>query len=154
MNIEMKPLSIESPANMITSSSANTISAEYSGGPKLTATSAATGARNVSPMTPMGARHERSDGRDAERLARTTLFGHLVAVDTGDDRRGFAGDVEQDRRRRTAVLRAVVDAGHHDQAGRRVEAGGERQQDRDRGGRPEAGQDADERAEQAADDEP
>ena len=53
MNIEMKPLSIESPASMITSSSANTISAEYSGGPKLTATSAASGARNVSPMTPM-----------------------------------------------------------------------------------------------------
>ena len=52
MNIEMKPLSIESPASMITSSSANTISAEYSGGPKLTATSAARGARNVSPMTP------------------------------------------------------------------------------------------------------
>ncbi len=53
MNIAMKPLSIESPANMITSSSANTISAEYSGGPKFTATSAATGARNVSPITPM-----------------------------------------------------------------------------------------------------
>ena len=52
MNIAMKPLSIESPANMITSSSANTISAEYSGGPKLTATSAASGARKVSPITP------------------------------------------------------------------------------------------------------
>ena len=52
MNMEMKPLSIESPANIITSRSANTISAEYSGGPKLTATSAATGARNVRPMTP------------------------------------------------------------------------------------------------------
>ncbi len=53
MNIEMKPLSIESPANMITSSRAKTISAEYSGGPKFTATSAAIGARNVRPMTPM-----------------------------------------------------------------------------------------------------
>ena len=51
-NIEMKPLSIESPANMITSRSANTISAEYSGGPKFTATSAASGARKVSPITP------------------------------------------------------------------------------------------------------
>ena len=52
MNIAMKPLSIESPANMITSRSANTISAEYSGGPKFTATSAASGARNVRPITP------------------------------------------------------------------------------------------------------
>ena len=101
-----------------------------------------------------GARHERSDRRDSERLAGATLFGHLVAVDTGDDRRGFAGDVEQDRRGRPAVLGAVIDAGHHDQAGGRVEAGGERQQDRDRGRRPEARQDADERAEQTADDEP
>ena len=58
--------------------------------------------------------------------------GHLVAVDTRDDRRGLAGDVQQDRRRRPAVLGAVVDAGHHDQTGRRVEPGGHRQQDRDR----------------------
>ena len=152
MNIEMKPLSIESPASMITSSSANTISAEYSGGPKLTATSAASGARNVRPMTPMVPATNERDRRDPERLARAALLGHLVAVDARDDRRGLTGDVQQDRRRRTAVLGAVVDARHHDQAGRRLEAGGQRQQDRDRGGRPEAGQDADQRAQQAADD--
>ena len=101
-----------------------------------------------------GARDEGGDRRDPECLARATLLGHLVAVDTGDDRRGLAWDVQQDRRRRTAVLGAVIDAGHHDQAGGRVEPGGQRQQDRDRGRRPEAGQDADERAQQAADDEP
>ena len=53
MNIAMKPLSMDSPANMMTSNSANTIRAEYSGGPKLTATSAITGARKVRPITPM-----------------------------------------------------------------------------------------------------
>ena len=53
MNIEMKPLSMDSPASMITSNSAKTIRAEYSGGPKLTATSAANGARKVRPITPM-----------------------------------------------------------------------------------------------------
>ncbi len=53
MNIAMKPLSMDSPANMMTSNSANTIRAEYSGGPKLTATLAITGARKVRPITPM-----------------------------------------------------------------------------------------------------
>jgi hypothetical protein len=52
-NIEMNPFTIEDPASMITSRRANSISEEYSGGPKPTATSAITGARNVSPTTPM-----------------------------------------------------------------------------------------------------
>ena len=68
MNIEMKPLSIESPASMITNSKAKSIKAEYSGGPKLTATSAASGARNVSPITPMVPATKERDGRDAEGL--------------------------------------------------------------------------------------
>ena len=40
---------------------------------------------------------------------------HLVAVDAGDDRARLARHVDQDRRGRAAILRAVVDAGEHDQ---------------------------------------
>jgi hypothetical protein len=43
------------------------------------------------------------------------LARHLVTVDGGDGRRGFAGHVDQDRRGRAAILRAVIDAGEHDQ---------------------------------------
>ena len=76
---------------------------------------------------------------------------HLVAVDGGDRRGRFAGEVDEDRRRRAAVLRAVVDAGEHDERGDRREGEGDRQQHRDRRGRADAGQHADEGAEQHAD---
>jgi len=44
---------------------------------------------------------------------------NLVAVEAGDDRGGFAGQVDKNRGGRAAVLCAVVDAGEHDQRARR-----------------------------------
>ncbi len=77
---------------------------------------------------------------------------HLVALDGGDDRRGLAGRVEQDRRRRAAVHAAVVDAGEHDHRGRDVQLVGQRQQQCDGHRRSDAWQHphggADEHAEQ------
>ena len=94
---------------------------------------------------------ERADRGDAERGAGAAAARHLVAVERGDDRGGLAGNVDQDRRGRAAVLRAVIDAGEHDHGGCRLEIEGERQQHRDRRHRADAGQHADQRAEEAAD---
>ena len=57
---------------------------------------------------------ERGDGGDRQRRAGAALLRHLVAVDAGDDRRGFARHVDEDRGGRAAILRAVEDAGQHD----------------------------------------
>ena len=72
--------------------------------------------------------------------------GHLVPVDRGHRGRRLARQVDQDRRRRPAVLGAVVDAGQHDQRRHRLEGEGDRQEHRDRGRRPDPGQDADQRS--------
>ena len=96
--------------------------------------------------------HEGADRRRRERRARAPALGHLVALDRGRHRRRLARRVEQDRRRRAAVHPAEVDAGEHDEGARRLlEVEGDRQQQRDRQRRPDAGQHADERAEQHAD---
>ena len=97
---------------------------------------------------------ERGDRGDAERGAGAAPARHLVAVEAGHDRGGFAGNVEQDRRRRAAVLGAVVDAREHDhrRRGRHLER--EREQHRDRRRRPEPGHDADDGPEQHADEAP
>ena len=93
---------------------------------------------------------EGADGGDAERHAGAALLGHLVAVERGDDGGGFAGDVDQDGRGRAAVLRAVVDAGQHDQCADGIDAEGDRQQHGDGGDGPDARQHADQGADQAA----
>ena len=62
-----------------------------------------------------GAGEERADRRGGQRRAGPALPRHLVAVERGDDGGRFARQVDEDRRGRAAVLRAVVDAGQHDQ---------------------------------------
>jgi hypothetical protein len=56
----------------------------------------------------------------------------------------------EDRSGRAAVLRAVVDAGQHDQGRGRLQCIGERQQHRQRRHRAESRQHADQRADQRA----
>ena len=97
-----------------------------------------------------GAGEERADRRDAERDAGPALPRHLVAVERGHDGARFAGDVEQDRGGRAAILRAVIDPRQHDQRRDRVEPEGDRQEDRDGRDRSDARQHADQGAEQAA----
>ena len=97
-----------------------------------------------------GAGDERADRGDAERRAGAALLRHGVAVDAGHHRRRFAWNAHQDRGGRAAVLRAVVDAGqHHDRLGG-VEPERHRQEDADAGERTDAGQHADQRADEAA----
>ena len=96
-------------------------------------------------------REERPERGDRECGARLSLARHLVAVEAGDHRRRFARHVEQDGRRRPAVLGAVVDAGEHDERGHRLQRVGRGQQHRDGRDGPDAGQHADQRAEQQAD---
>ena len=93
---------------------------------------------------------ERAERGHAERGSGAPLPGHLVAVDAGDDRRRFAGHVGEDRSGRAAVLRAVVDAGEHDQRAERAQAEGDRQQHRDGRDRPDAGKHPDQRSKQGA----
>ncbi len=93
---------------------------------------------------------ERADGGGGERRARTALTRHLVAVERGDDGRTLARQVDEDRRGRAAILRAVIDAGEHDERGFGRQAEGQRQEHGDGGDGSEARQHADGRAEQDA----
>ena len=128
----------------------STISEKYSGAPNDWPTLASGGANIAMSAVATRAGEERAERRDRERRAGAALPRHLVAVDAGDDRGGFARQVDQDGRGRAAVLRAVKDAGEHDQPGDRLEMEGQRQQHRDGGDRADAGQHADQRADQGA----
>ena len=97
-----------------------------------------------------GAGEERADGGDRQRRSGAALPRHLVAVDAGDDRGGLARQVDQDGGGRAAVLRAVIDAGQHDQRADRREVVGDRQQHGDGAERPDARQHADQRADRHA----
>ena len=90
-----------------------------------------------------GAGEERTDGRDRQCGTSASVARHLVAVETGHDRGGFTRQVDQDRGRRAAVLRAVVDAREHDQRGGRRQMEGDRQQHGDGRHGADAGQDPD-----------
>ena len=56
------------------------------------------------------AREEGADRGGGDGDARPALARHLVAVDHRHDRRGLARQVDEDRRGRAAIGRAVVDA--------------------------------------------
>ena len=129
----------------------STISEKYSAGPN---SSASAGQRRAERRDQHGrdaAGEERADRGDRERRTGAALPGHLVAVERRHHRRRLAGNVDQDRRGRAAVLRAVVDAGEHDQRADRRQAEGDRQQHRDGGERADARQHADQRADERAD---
>ena len=83
---------------------------------------------------------ERADRRHAERDAGPPLAapsgGRRWTVTTESTSPGM---FDQDRRRRAAVLRAVIDARQHDQRADRIEPEGQRQQDRDGRDRPDPG---------------
>ena len=97
------------------------------------------------------AREKRAHRRNAERHAGAALLGHLVTIEHSHDRRRLAGDIDENGRRRSTVLRAVINASEHDQGARRIEAEGDRQQHRDGRDRTNARQHADERADHTAD---
>ena len=128
----------------------STISEKYSAGPNRSAIAASGGPNSGDQERRHGAGEERADGRGGERHAGPPLPRHLVAVERGDHRRRLAGQVDQDRGRRAAVLRAVVDARQHDQRRDRRQRERDRQEHGDGRGRAEPGQHADQRAEEHA----
>jgi hypothetical protein len=94
---------------------------------------------------------EGCDRRHPERRSGAALLGHRMAVDGRHHRGGLTRDVDEDRGGRAAILRAVIDAGQHDQRGCRTEAECQWQQHRDRRDRADAGQHADQGAEKHPD---
>ena len=70
---------------------------------------------------------ERTDRGDRQRRTGAALLGHLEAVERSHDRGRLTRDIDQDRCGRTTVLRAVVDAGQHDQGADRRQPEGNRQ---------------------------
>ena len=97
------------------------------------------------------ASEERAQGGDAQRRAGAPFAGHLIAVETGDHRRSFARDAHQHRRDGATIGDAVVDARQHDDRRGDVHLVRDGQQQCDGGERAQAGQDADDRAQQHAD---
>ena len=146
-----RPASSDCPARPVTRHRPTSMSAKNSGGPKLNANARERRRDHDQRDGGEDAADERADGGDAERRAAAALLGHLVAVEAGDDRGRLARHVDQHRGDRAAVHGAVVDGGQHDERAGRVELEGERDQDGGAGRRPEPGQHADQRAEDAAD---
>ena len=140
----------ERPARPLTRHSPRSISAKNSGGPNLSANLASGGATSTSAIVATVPPMNEPIAAIAERGAGAALLRHLVSVEAGDHRRRLAGHVDQDRRDRAAVHRAVVDRREHDDRAGRVQLEGERDEDRRAGGRSQARQDADQCAEDAA----
>ena len=82
-------------------------------------------------------RVRRAERRDGKRRPGPSFLSHLVTVDSGHDRRRLSGKIDEDSRRRSTVLRAVIDAGEHDEARQRRKVERNRQQNRDRRRRPD-----------------
>ena len=119
--------------------SASSISRKYSAAPKATATSTRSGESSISPTRARGAGEERAHRRRREGRARPAPPGHLVAVDRGDDTGHLTRGTDERGGDRPAVHRPVVDGTQHDQAVDGLQPEGERDQQRDRGDRTDAG---------------
>src|SRR5262249_4504859 len=102
----------------------------------------------------VGAGGNGADGRGRGRGARAAVTGHLVALERRDDGGALAGRVEENRRSRAAVHRAVIDAGEKNECRGRLDLEGDRQEQRDGQRRAEAGKDADRSSQRGADQAP
>ena len=93
---------------------------------------------------------ERADGRGRERRAGAAVTRHFVTLERRDDGGALARRVEQNRRGRAAVHRAVIDAGEKNECRGRLDLEGDRQEQRDGQRRAEAGKDADRSSQRGA----
>src|SRR5262249_3647734 len=126
----------------------STMSEKYSGAPNDWPILASGGAKvAISRVATQPAKNEASA---ATASAAPAVPRHLMAIDAGHHRRGLARQVHQNGGGRAAVLRAVKDAGEHDQPRRGLEVERQRQQHRDGRNRTDAGKDADQRSDQRA----
>lgn len=82
---------------------------------------------------------KRAQSGSSQRRSRSTFSGHLVTVNTGHHRGRFTRQIHQNGGGRTAVLRAVINTGQHDQRRHRRQGVGSRQQHGNRGHRTHPG---------------
>ncbi len=73
---------------------------------------------------------ERSDRRNTESCSGPSFQGHLVAIQRRHHAGWFAGDADQYRGERAAILRSIIDPCKKDDRGGRIAAKGQRQQKR------------------------
>ena len=89
-------LIIEPEASTTDPISPKTMSEKYSAGPNLKATSESGTASTASTSGGEASGDERAQGRNGQRGTRAPLARHLVAVQAGDHRGGFARHIDQD----------------------------------------------------------
>lgn len=136
--IMARAFSVDPLARAIETTSPRTTTANSSAWPKFSAARAsgiAATARTTVARVPATKEEMAGHGQGG---AGPALPRHLVPVERGHRRGRLPRQVDEDRGRRPAVLRAVVDAGQHDDRGDRlVEGVGDGQQHGHRGGRPD-----------------
>ena len=94
-----------------------TIKVKYSGGPNLNGKLGQRRGQEHQPEDGQGSGNKRAKSGNAQGRARSSLAGHLVAVQTGDDGCRFSGNIDQDRSRRPAIHGPVINSGQHDDGG-------------------------------------
>lgn len=73
-----------------------------------------------------------------------------MTIERGDDTCRLTRNIDQNGRRRAAILRAVINAREHDERASGIDAEGDRQQHRNSRNRADARQHADQRADETA----
>src|SRR6266704_379693 len=127
----------------------STISEKYSAGPNASA-SLVKGAPSTAIST-VETQPAKNDPIAAIASAGPARFRHLETIERRHHRCRLARNIDQDRGGRAAILRAVVNAGEHDQRADRRQAEGNRQQHGDGGDGADARQHADQRTDERAD---
>ena len=141
----ISPLIMDSPTREMTRVIPSAIRAKYSGRAETDREVGQRRRQEHQANHAQGPGDEGADGRNPQRRAGPALPGHLVAVQAGHDRGGFARKVHQDGGGRAAVHGPVIDAGQHDDGGGGIHAEGEGNEHGRPGHRPDAGQDPDDR---------
>ena len=151
MNSAVNPRKVELPKAAETVMKASIISAKYSAGAER---KGEFDDRRRNQRQRHGCDQPGNEGTDrGSRKGGTTSPGtrHLVALERSDDRCAFTWRIQKNRRGRAAIHAAIIDTGKHDQRSSRIELIGNRQQQGDRKGWSDAGQNADGRAQCYAD---
>src|SRR5215510_3239863 len=98
-----------------------TMRAKYSGGPNLRAKSARVGARRIRPKMLTVPAMKEPKAEYFKRRTGAALTGHLIAIETSDDRGCLAWDIQQNGSRRATVHSSIANARKHDDGGNRIE---------------------------------
>jgi hypothetical protein len=95
-----------------------------------------------------GSGNKRTERRHSQSRSGPPLFGHGVTVEGCYDGRRLSGDIDHDGGGGASVLRPIVNPGKHDDGGHGIHVEGDGQQKGNGRGRPQAGNDPDNRAQE------